>query len=87
MYDTDPDAIARVFDEYLPQTSVSGTTVKRVDAGVHSVYLVTDVVHRYEDEAQNKFYNPSLVVTYLPFGSSTVDASPPPERDSEETGR
>lgn len=78
MFDTDPDAVDRVFDPYLPQVPVSGATVQQVDAGSHTVYLLTDVVHRYETEAENKFFNPSLVVTYFPFGSSAGPVSAPP---------
>jgi len=78
MLNADPDAVAMVLDEYLPQNSVAGTTVYQVDAGPHTVYLMTDVVHKFEVNAMNRFFKPSLVVGYFPFGETHTPQPPMP---------
>ena len=87
MYDTEQDAVDLVLDQYLPSNPVSGTTVRPVAAGTHTIYLMTDIVHKFDTGATNRFFGPSLAVTYYQFGttespgSKGASSGPPGGRD------
>ena len=78
MYDTEPDAIALVLDEFLPSKPVAGTTVQPVGAGTQTVYLLTHIVHKFDSGATNRFFAPSLAVTYYQFGTTVSPGSKSP---------
>lgn len=78
MYDTEQDAIDLVLDQYLPSKPLAGTTVQPVAAGMHTVYLLTDIVHKFDSGATNRFFAPSLAVTYYQFGTTVSPGSKGP---------
>jgi hypothetical protein len=71
MLDIEPDAVALVQDQYLPSNPVAGTTVRPVAAGTHTIYLMTHMIHKFETEATNRFFGPSIAVTYYQSGTTS----------------
>jgi hypothetical protein len=90
MYDVEGDAVDLVLDQYLPSNPVAGTTVRPVAAGTHTVYLMTDIVHKFDTGATNRFFSPSIAVTYYQFGTTASPlakgASPGPPGGADESG-
>jgi|GEM_PF-7061284 len=78
MYDTEQDAVDLVLDQFLPSKPVAGTTVQPIGAGTHTVYLLTEIVHKFDSGATNRFFAPSLVVTYYQFGTTESPGSKSP---------
>jgi len=87
MFDTEQDAVDLVFDQYLPSNAVAGTTVRAVAAGTHTIYLMTDIVHKFDTGATNRFFGPSIAVTYYQSGATSSPggkdalSAPPGGRD------
>jgi hypothetical protein len=70
MYETEQDAVDLVLDQYLPSNPVAGITVRPVAAGTHTIYLMTDIIHKFDTGASNRFFSPSIAVTYYQFGAT-----------------